>query len=106
MNFFRSKEHLRKWKDFKKGGKEGIITLSDAMRLFSGPFFSKRRKPDYFSHMVKYSADMIQIMDSLKNSGSYWRLNWFEKLVFGLVLKLKSGYCLSAKAFTALNKED
>jgi hypothetical protein len=90
MNFFRSEEHLRKWKDFKTGVKEGIITLSDAMKLFSGPFFTKRREPDYFSHMVKYSADMIQIMDSLKNAGSYWRLNWFEKLVFGLVLKLKS----------------
>ena len=90
MNFFRSEEHLRKWEGFKEDKKEGIITLSDAMRLFSGPFFTKRREPDYFFHMAKYSADMIPIMDSLKNAGSYWRLKWFEKLVFGLVLKLKS----------------
>jgi hypothetical protein len=60
------------------------------MRLFSGPFFTKRRDLDYFSHMAKYSADMIRIMDSLKNAGSYWRLKWFEKLAFRLVLKLKS----------------
>ena len=90
MNFFRSEEHLRKWEGFKEDKKEGIIALSDAMQLFSGPFFTKRREPDYFSHMAKYSADMIPIMDSLKNAGSYWRLKWLEKLVFGLMLKLKS----------------
>ncbi len=90
MNFFRSEEHLRKWEGFKKDGKEGIITLSDAMRLFSGPFFTKRREPDYFSHMAKYAADMIATMDTLENAGSYWRLKWFEKLILSLVMKLKS----------------
>jgi hypothetical protein len=91
MNFFRSEEHLRKWEGFKKVGKEGIIPLSEAMRLFSSPFFAKRREPDYFSHMARYTADTLSIADSLKNTGSYWRLKWFEKLVFGLVLKLRSG---------------
>jgi hypothetical protein len=91
MNFFRSEEHLRKWEGFGKGGKDGIITLNDAMRLFSSPFFTKRRDPDYFSHMAGYTADMLTIMDSLQNAGSFWRLHWFMKTVFGLVLKVKSG---------------
>ncbi len=91
MNFFRSEEHLRRWKNYQEDKKEGIIALSDAMRLFSGPFFKNRRQPDYFSHMAKYAADMIPIMDTLKNAGSYWRLKWFEKLGFSLMMKLKSG---------------
>ena len=90
MNFFRSEEHLRNWKGYQENKKEGIITLSDAMRLFSRPFFTKRREPDYFSHMAKYAADMIATMSTLQNAGSYWRLKWFEKLVFSLVLKFKS----------------
>ena len=90
MNFFRSEDHLRKWEGFQEDKKEGIIALSDAMRLFSGPFFTKRREPDYFSHMAKYTGDMIAIQDTLENAGSYWQLKWFEKLAFSLVLKLKS----------------
>jgi hypothetical protein len=90
MNFFRSEEHLRNWKGYQENKKEGIIALSDAMRLFSRPFFTKRRAPDYFSHMAKYAADMIATMSTLQNAGSYWRLKWFEKLVFSLVLKFKS----------------
>jgi hypothetical protein len=90
MNFFRSEEHLRNWKGYQESKKEGIIALSDAIRLFSGPFFTKRSEPDYFSHMAKYAADMIATMATLENAGSYWRLKWFEKLVLSLVLKLKS----------------
>ena len=90
MNFFRSEEHLRNWKGYQEDKKEGIIALSDAIRLFSGPFFTKRSEPDYFSHMAKYAADMIATMATLENAGSYWRLKWFEKLVLSLVLKLKS----------------
>jgi len=72
------------------------------MRLFSGPFFTKRRELDYFSHMAKYTADMIMTTEALENAGSYWRLKWYEKFIFSLLLKLKSrkghGKRLSAKA--------
>jgi hypothetical protein len=90
MNFFRSEEHLRNWEGFQEINKEGIIALSDAMRLFSGPYFTKRREPDYFSHKIRYAADMVAAMDTLENAGSYWRLKWFEKIVFSLVVKLKA----------------
>jgi hypothetical protein len=88
MNFFRSEEHLRNWEGFEEGKKGGIIALSDLMRLFSCPYFRKRREPDYFSHTSEYLADMIKTLDSLENAGSYWRLKWFEKLGFSIALKL------------------
>lgn len=88
MNFFRSEEHLRNWKGFEEHKKGGIIALSDLMRLFSGPYFRHRREPDYFLHMSEYLTDIITTLDSLKNAGSYWRLKWFEKLGFSIVLKL------------------
>jgi hypothetical protein len=89
MHFFRSEEHLRNWEGFEEQKKGGIIALSDLMRLFSGQYFTKRREPDYFSHIREYLTEMITTLDSLENVGSYWRLKWFEKL--GLSLALKSG---------------
>jgi hypothetical protein len=90
MNFFRSEEHLRNWKDFQENKKGGIIALSDLMQLFSGPYFTKRREPNYFSNMIQYTAAMIATLDTLKNAGLYWRLKWFEKLAFSFLIRLKS----------------
>ncbi|MBU0994335.1 MAG: hypothetical protein KJ737_17730 [Proteobacteria bacterium] len=89
MNFFRSEEHLDKWNGLKKNGKEGIIELETLMKLFSGPYFQKRREPDYFSHMGEYLADMIASLDQVKNAGNFWRMRSFEKL--GLTLGQKLG---------------
>jgi len=88
MNFFRSEEHLRNWPGFT--GMEGIITLDDAMRLFSAPLFTRRLDPDYFSHLNAYIADLVPLMDSLKGAGSNWRLKWFEKFGTKVMAKLKS----------------
>ena len=88
MNFFRSEEHLRNWEGFQEKKKGGIIALSDLMHLFSGPYFTNRREPNYLSNMGRYATHMIEALDSLKNAGSYWRLNWFEKRGFSLALKL------------------
>jgi len=89
MLFFRSEEHLRNWKGFQEKTKGGIIALSDLMRLFSGPYFTNRRKPDYFSHMGEYLAAMISSLDTLENAGAYWRLGRLEKLGFSLALRLE-----------------
>ena len=62
--------------------------MDDLMYLFSGPYFTNRRAPDYFSNMGIYSEEFIGRLDNLKNAGSYWRLKWFEKLGFSLMLKL------------------
>lgn len=90
MNFFRSEEHLRNWEGFQENKKEGVILLRDLMWLFSGPYFTKRREPEYFSHIVKYTGDIIGKLGMLEHAGSYWRLKWYEKLGFSLFLKLKS----------------
>jgi hypothetical protein len=89
MNFFRSEDHLRKWEGFQEKRKGGIISLTDLMRLFSGPYFTNRRNPDYFSHMGEYVVEMMKGLDALKSAGSYWRMKWFEK--FGVKLGAKMG---------------
>jgi hypothetical protein len=88
MNFFRSEEHLRNWEGFKEKKKGGIIALDSLMKLFSGPYFKNRRKPDYFSHMSEYVAEMISALDTLENAGDFWRLNPLEKLGFSIGMKL------------------
>lgn len=88
MNFFRSEEHLHRWEGFSEGKKGGIITPENVMKVFSGPYFTKRREPDYFSHMGEYLTDMIASLDSLDNAGSYWRLGRLEKLGVSLAQKL------------------
>jgi hypothetical protein len=88
MNFFRSEEHLRKWEGFSEKKKGGIIALRDLMQLFSGPYFTKRRESDYFSHLGDHLTDMIASLDSLKNAGTYWRMGRLEKLGFSLGRKL------------------
>jgi len=88
MNFFRSEEHLRKWEGFQEKKKEGIIPIDELMRLFSGPYFTKRRDLDYYSNMGKYTADMIAELETLKSAGSYWQMKWFEKLGVKMGMKL------------------
>jgi len=72
MQFFRSEEHLRHWHEFQENKIGGIIDLSDLMHLFSGPYFKKRRDPDYFLNMSTYALNMIPALESLKNAGKYW----------------------------------
>ena len=87
MHFFRSEEHLQNWEGFQEKKKGGIIALRDLMRLFSGPYFKRRREPNYFSNMSKYAFDIITTLDSLENAGDYWRLKWYEKLGFSIAKK-------------------
>ena len=88
MHFFRSEEHLCKWEEFNDKKREGIIALTDLMRLFAGPYFTKRREPDYFSHIGDYLVGMIATLDSLENAGTYWRMGRLEKLGVSIVRKL------------------
>ncbi len=87
MHFFRSEEHLCKWEGFNEEKRGGIIALTDLMRLFAGPYFTKRREPDYFSHIGDYLVEMIATLDSLKNAGTYWHMGRLEKLGVSIVRK-------------------
>lgn len=73
---------------FRESRKEGMISLNDLMRLFSGPYFKKRNEPDYFSRYGEYTIDMMAALDRIENAGSYWRLTRLEKLAFKFGLKL------------------
>ncbi len=71
MNLFRSEEHVRNWSGFKAGTEEGIVPLSDMVKLFSGNFFEKRFEPDYVSRMEEY---LMELIGALKQRGAFWQL--------------------------------
>ena len=73
MNLFRSEEHIRNSNCFVEGTEEGITPLPDMVKLFSGPYFSRRLDPDYVSHMHGYAREMIQVMKEIGNTGPFWK---------------------------------
>jgi len=73
MNLFRSEGHIRNWKSFVEGTDEGILSLSDLLKLFSGPYFRQRLDGDYFSHMHEYVREMIQAMKEIGKTGPFWK---------------------------------
>jgi hypothetical protein len=74
MTFFRSEEHLRNWAQFDPATKEGIISLSDLVKLFSGSLFKRRMDPDYVSHMPEYRAEIVNDLQKLEKAGAFWQL--------------------------------
>ena len=73
MNLFRSEEHIRNWASFVDGTDEGITSLPDMVKLFSGPYFKRRLDPDYVSHMFEYAREMIGTMKKLGKTGPFWK---------------------------------
>ena len=73
MNLFRSEEHIRNSAFFVQGTDEGITSLPDMVRLFSGPYFRRRLDPDYMSHMPEYARDMIGTMIEIGKTGPFWK---------------------------------
>lgn len=74
MTFFRSEEHLRNWAQFQAGTEEGILPLSDLLKLFSGQMFRRRLDPDYFSHMRQYGMEWITTLQEIGKVGPFWSL--------------------------------
>ncbi len=74
MTFFRSEEHLRNWAQFDPNTEGGIISLPDVVRLFSGSYFKRRMDNDYVSRMLEYQGEMVELLMSLKNAGSFWKV--------------------------------
>ena len=73
MNLFRSEEHIRRWDSFVEGSDEGITSLPDMIRLFSGPYFKRRMDHDYVSNMFAYAKEMVQVMKEIGKSGPFWK---------------------------------
>jgi len=74
MLFFRSEEHLRNWPRFNQETEEGIIALSDLVRLFSANFFKRRMDPDYLSRSKEYRKEFIQNFNALEKAGLFWKI--------------------------------
>ena len=72
MNFFRSEEHIRKWAQFDSGKEEGIISLKDLVKIFSGQLFRRRLDPDYFSHSEEYRKERPGILKAIGKTGPFW----------------------------------
>jgi hypothetical protein len=49
MNLFRSEENARRWSQFNPDFEKSLQPLSFWERLFSGPIFWYRGRPDYIS---------------------------------------------------------
>jgi hypothetical protein len=73
MNLFRSEEHVRNSKSFVQGTDEGIMSLADLCKLFSGPFFRRRMDKDYLSHIHEYAREMVQGMKEIGKTGLFWK---------------------------------
>jgi len=73
MNLFRSEEHVRNWARFDPATAEGIIPLSDLVKLFSGPYFRRRMDLDWVSRKQEYAREMIATMAEIGKIGPFWK---------------------------------
>lgn len=73
MNIFRSEEHVRNWTSFVEGTDEGITPITDIIKLFSGPFFTRRLDQDYVSHITEYAREMVKTMKEIGKTGPFWK---------------------------------
>ena len=72
MNFFRSEEHIRKWAQFDSRNEEGIISLNDLVKIFSGELFRRRLDLDFFSRMEEYRKERPGILRAIGKTGPFW----------------------------------
>jgi len=72
MTFFRSEEHLRNWAQFDPATEEGIITLPDMVKLFSGQSFRRRLDPDYMSRRREYAPEFMKTLQEIGKAGPFW----------------------------------
>lgn len=74
MNLFRSKEHARRWSQFKAGTEAGILSLADAMRVMSTPRHRNRLSPNYVSTAQETMAAFAQRVAEVSGNSPYWDL--------------------------------
>ncbi len=74
MNLFRSEEHIRNWSRFDPAAEQGIVSLADLVRLFSGNFFTKRLEPDYVTRRAEYVGDFLSAVAEIGKTKPFWRV--------------------------------
>ncbi len=73
MNLFRSEEHIRNWARFDPAAEEGIVSLSDLVKIFSVSYFRKRLDPNWVSHSREYGREIIGALKEIGRSGPFWK---------------------------------
>lgn len=73
MNLFRSEEHVRNWAGFDPATVEGIISLPDLVKLFSGPYFRRRMDLGWVSRSREYTREMTATMAEIGKTGPFWQ---------------------------------
>lgn len=72
MNFFRSEEHVRSWAQFDSRNEDGMLSLDQLVKIFSGELFRRRLEPDYFSHMQEYRLERPEQLKQIGKTGPFW----------------------------------
>jgi hypothetical protein len=72
MNFFRSEEHIRNWAQFDPHKAEGIISLKDLVKIFSGELVRRRLESDFFSHSEEYRKERVGTLKEIGKTGPFW----------------------------------
>jgi hypothetical protein len=72
MNLFRSEEHIRNWPRFDPASEEGIISLQDLVKLFSGNYFRRRMDQDWVSRSGEYAREMVKTLKEIGKAGPFW----------------------------------
>jgi len=74
MNLFRSKEHARKWSQFKAGTEAGLLTLGDAMRVMSTPRHRNRLSAKYVSTAPETLPAFVARLLEVSGNAPFWDL--------------------------------
>ncbi len=73
MNLFRSEEHVRNWAGFDPATEDGILSLPDLLKIFSGSYFRRRLDPDWVSRSREYGRELIGTLVEVGKTGPFWK---------------------------------
>jgi len=74
MNLFRSKEHVKRWSQFKPGTEAGMLSLGDAMRVMSTPRHRNRLSTNYVSTLPETVPAFVARLLEVTGNSPFWDL--------------------------------
>jgi hypothetical protein len=72
MNLFRSKEHAKGWSQYEPGTEDGILSLSDAMKVMSTPRHRDRLSRTYVSDLPDTTQAFVENLQEVTANSPYW----------------------------------
>lgn len=73
MNLFRSEEHAKNWFRYEPESEDGIMPVEHWAKVFSGPMFRERLRPDYISLGGEGGAAFRRALTDLGKTGPFWQ---------------------------------